>query len=83
MFETAEILPSYLSEATVEQKKAFFQALVCLSDIDGHMEDDEVDYIMKAAKTYDINSLSEMLSIFLKSAIFRVLMKLLQMLKSK
>ncbi|MBQ9034956.1 MAG: TerB family tellurite resistance protein [Alphaproteobacteria bacterium] len=59
MFETAEILPSYLPEATAEQKKAFFQALVCLSGIDGHMGDEEVDYIMKVAKTYNINSFSE------------------------
>ena len=45
----SKILPTYLPSATPAQKRAFFQALVCLSGVDGHTDQEEIDYINKKA----------------------------------
>lgn len=59
MSEISKLLPSHLSQATPEQKKVFFQALVCLSSIDGHTDNDEIDYITKTARANNITDFSE------------------------
>lgn len=59
MFEISEILPSYLALATPVQKKVFFQALLCLSGVDGHTDQEEIDYIAQAAKIQNIANFAE------------------------
>lgn len=59
MSEISEILPSYLPSATPEQKKIFFQVLVCLSGVDGHTDDEEIDYITKAAQAHNVTDFEE------------------------
>ena len=59
MSEISEILPSYLSAATPAQKKAFFQALVCLSGVDGHTDKEEIDYITKTAQNHNVVDFTE------------------------
>ena len=44
MSEIRDILPSYLDKATPEEKKVFFQVLVCFSGIDGQTDEEEIEY---------------------------------------
>ena len=54
-----DFLPTYLDKATAVQKKVFFQALVCLSGIDGHTDKEEIDYIAGIANKYNIDNFTE------------------------
>jgi hypothetical protein len=59
MSDFQNIVPSYLNKATPEEKKAFFQVLVCLSGIDGKTDDEELTYITKAASEQNITDFQE------------------------
>lgn len=59
MSEFQNILPSYLDKATPEEKKIFFQVLVCLSGIDGKTDDEEIEYITTAARAQNITDFQE------------------------
>lgn len=50
MPDMADILPSYLHTAPQKQKYVFFQALICLSAVDGQSDDDEINFIKTLAK---------------------------------
>lgn len=59
MSANTNFLPTYLDEATETQKKVFFQALVCLSGIDGRTEQEEIDYIAGIAQKHKIDNFTE------------------------
>ncbi len=59
MSEFNNMLPSYIDKATPEEKKAFFQVLVCLSGIDGKTDDEEIQYITSAAFAQNITDFQE------------------------
>ena len=50
-------IPSYLAEATKKQKYVFFQTLICLSKIDGHIDEDEIDFIKEIAKKNELDDM--------------------------
>lgn len=60
MSEINNILPSYLSKANETEKKAFFQVLICLANIDENFDKDELTFIKEAAKTQGIQNLEEL-----------------------
>lgn len=60
MSEINNILPSYLSKATEAEKKAFFQVLICLANIDENFDEDELAFIKEAAKTHGISDLEKL-----------------------
>ena len=60
MSEILNILPSHLSKATEAEKKAFFQVLICLANIDENFDEDELSFIKEAAETQGINNLEEL-----------------------
>lgn len=60
MSEINNILPSYLSKANEIEKKAFFQVLICLANIDENFDEDELSFIKDAAKTHGIEDLEEL-----------------------
>lgn len=60
MSEINNILPSYLSKANETEKKAFFQVLICLANIDENFDRDELTFIKEAAKTQGIQNLEEL-----------------------
>ena len=60
MSEINNILPSYLSKANDTEKKAFFQVLICLANIDENFDEDELDFIKSAAQTQGIENLEEL-----------------------
>ncbi|MBO6290146.1 MAG: TerB family tellurite resistance protein [Alphaproteobacteria bacterium] len=59
MSDSAEYLTPQLPNATPAQKKVFFQALVCLSGIDGRTDPEEIDYIAKIAHKYNVDNFAE------------------------
>ena len=59
MSEIRDILPSYLDKATPEEKKVFFQVLVCFSGIDGQTDEEEIEYITAAARAQNITDFQE------------------------
>lgn len=60
MSDINNILPSYLSAASDEEKKVFFQVLLHISGVDGHSDDAEIKFITDAAKDQGIESLEEL-----------------------
>ena len=56
-----EILPSYLDEATLEEKQAFFEALLAVAGADGNCDSDELKFITEAAVNHGIEDLSQIL----------------------
>ena len=50
-------VPSYLAEATKKQKYVFFQTLVCLSEIDGQVDEAELDFIKEIAKNNELDDM--------------------------
>jgi hypothetical protein len=55
MSDITDILPSYLPQASQEEKKAFFQALVCVARVDGHEDSSELQFISNAAADYGVD----------------------------
>lgn len=60
MSEINNILPSHLSKANETEKKAFFQVLICLANIDESFDADEMAFIKDAAKTHNLSNLDEL-----------------------
>lgn len=60
MSRVAHILPSYLDKASEAEKKVFFQVLLHLSSVDGHIDDSELEFISEAAKSQGINEVNTM-----------------------
>ena len=60
MSEINNILPSHLSKAKKKKKKAFFQVLICLANIDENFDADEMAFIKDAAKTHNLSNLEEL-----------------------
>ena len=60
MSEINNILPSHLSKANETEKKAFFQVLICLANIDENFDADEMAFIKDAAKTHNLSNLDEL-----------------------
>ena len=61
MSEIENILPTNLDSASNKEKKAFFQALFCLSSVDGHADEEEFNYIIEAAQKHGIKNINEIL----------------------
>ncbi len=59
MSDIYDILPSHLSSATEPEKKMFFQALVCLSGIDGRTDPEEIDFIADVARSHGVENFDE------------------------
>ena len=57
MSERTDIIPSYLAQASLKQKYAFFQTLVCLSGIDGQTDDEEIAFIETLAKKQGLDDM--------------------------
>ena len=62
MSEITNLLPSYLSKANETEKKAFFQVLVCLANIDESFDEEELSFIKEAAKTQGLKNFDELFS---------------------
>ena len=60
MSEIINLLPSHLSKASAEEKKAFFQVLICLANIDDNFDEGELNFIKDAAKTQGLNNIDEL-----------------------
>lgn len=60
MSDITNILPSYLSKANETEKKAFFQVLICLANIDDNFDEKELTFIKEAAKTQGIKNIEEL-----------------------
>lgn len=54
------ILPSYLDSATLEEKTVFFRVLFHLADSDGFTDDNELGFIIDAAKSQGIENSEEL-----------------------
>ena len=59
MSEIENIIPSSLDTASLKEKKAFFQTLVCLAEIDGHADEEELQFIASAAQNNGIQNLQD------------------------
>ena len=57
MSERTDIIPSYLDQASLKQKYAFFQTLICLSGIDGKTADEEIAFIEEMAKKQGLDDM--------------------------
>ena len=62
MSDIENIIPSNLDHASTKEKKAFFQVLLCLANIDGHAEKEEIDFIIKTAKVHGIKNLEDLVN---------------------
>ena len=62
MSDIENIIPSNLDHASTKEKKAFFQVLLCLSNIDGHADKEEIDFIIQTAKVHGIKNLEELVN---------------------
>lgn len=60
MSATNNILPSYLDSATLEEKTVFFRVLFHLADSDGIIDDNELGFLIDAAKSQGIENLEEL-----------------------
>lgn len=60
MSEITNLLPSHLSLANETEKKAFFQVLICLANIDDNFDADELEFIKDAAKVQKIANIEEL-----------------------
>lgn len=60
MSEINNILPSHLSKANETEKRAFFQVLICLANIDENFDANELSFIKEAAKTHGLDNLEEL-----------------------
>lgn len=60
MSDITDILPSYLAQASIEEKKVFFQVLLHLASVDGVTDDSEFDFIAEAAKTQGLQDINEL-----------------------
>lgn len=60
MSELTNILPSYLDKASLQEKIVFFQILLHLAGVDGVTDDNEIEFISKAAQNQGIKSLDEL-----------------------
>lgn len=60
MSATNNILPSYLDSATLEEKTVFFRVLFHLADSDGITDDNELGFLIDAAKSQGIENLEEL-----------------------
>src|SRR5574344_1235437 len=54
------MLPSYLDQATKEEKETFFQALICLAGADGDFNNSELKFIKDSMKTNDLDNFEEL-----------------------
>ena len=57
MSELINILPSYLDKASEPEKTVFFRVLLHLAGVDGVTDNNEIDFITRAAKAQGIRSL--------------------------
>lgn len=57
MSELTFVMPSHLDTASQKQKYAFFQTLICLSEIDGNTGEDEIDFIKNLAKKQGLDDM--------------------------
>lgn len=62
MSDIENIIPSNLDHASTKEKKAFFQALLCLANIDGHADKEEIDFIIQTAKVHGIKNLEDLVN---------------------
>ncbi len=60
MSATNNILPSYLDSATLKEKTVFFRVLFHLADSDGITDDNELGFLIDAAKSQGIENLEEL-----------------------
>jgi len=60
MSDISNIIPSYLDSASPEEKKAFFQVLLCLAATDGYTDDTELKFITDAALSHGIENIEEL-----------------------
>lgn len=63
MSDISNIVPSYLSSASPDEKEVFFQVLIHLSATDGHTDDSEIDFIREAAETQGIKNIDELFAV--------------------
>ena len=63
MSDISNIVPSYLNDASPEEKEVFFQVLIHLSATDGYTDDLEVDFIKEAAETQGIKNIDELFAV--------------------
>lgn len=62
MSDIENIIPSSLNNASTKEKKAFFQVLLCLANVDGHTDEDEFNYVIQAAQRHGIKNLDDLTS---------------------
>ena len=60
MSDINDIIPSYLSTASIEEKRIFFQVLLHLANVDGTSDDDEIDFITAAAAEHGLNNIKDL-----------------------
>ncbi len=56
-----EILPSYLDAATLEEKRAFFEALIAVAGADGNCDNDELKFIEESAISHGIDNVQKIM----------------------
>ena len=61
MYGIKEILPSYLDAATLEEKRAFFEALMAVAGADGSYDNDELKFITEAALSHGVENLQKIM----------------------
>lgn len=62
MPDIENIIPSNLNNASTKEKKAFFQVLLCLANIDGRTDDDELNFVIQAAQKHGIKNIDDLLN---------------------
>ncbi|MBR1601452.1 MAG: TerB family tellurite resistance protein [Alphaproteobacteria bacterium] len=63
MSDINNIVPSYLSNASSEEKEIFFKVLIHLSASDGHTDESEIGFIKEAAITHGIKKIDDLFAV--------------------